>query len=72
MRSSDADEIYVKGIVKDGMELRANNGFILYIELATAISRYYDTDNLTFKAQQDELRGLADYLHELSYNVIAR
>lgn len=67
MRSSDADKIYVKGIVKDGMELRANNGFILYIELATAISRYYDTDNLTFKAQQDELRDwLITYMNYLT------
>lgn len=67
MRSSDADEIYVKGIVKDGFELRANNGFILYIELATAISRYYDTEKLVFKAEQDELRDwLITYMNYLT------
>lgn len=67
MRSSDADDIYIKGIVKDGLELRANNGFILYIELATAISRYYDTEKLIFKAEQDELRDwLITYMNYLT------
>ena len=67
MRSRDADEIYVKGIVKDGMEIRSSNGFILYIELATEIQQYYDTEKLTFKAQQDELRDwLIDYMNYLT------
>lgn len=72
IRSSDADPIYVKGIVKDGSEIRANNGFILYIELSTAISRYYDTDKLTLKADQDELRdwliSYMNYLTKLLYD----
>lgn len=67
MRSPDADEIYVKGIVKDGSEIRANNGFILYIELATAIAEYYDANSITIKADQDELRDwLITYMNYLT------
>lgn len=67
MRSQDADDLYVKGIVKDGTEIRANNGFILYIELATAIQRYYDTESLERKADQDELRDwLITYMNYLT------
>ena len=72
MRSADADEVYVKGIVKDGSELKANSGFILYIELANAISRYYDIDSRTLKADQDELRDwlitYMNYLTKLMYD----
>lgn len=56
MRSHDADELYVKNIVKDGSEIRIGNGFILYIEFSDAISRYYDMSNMQMKADQDELR----------------
>lgn len=67
IRSQDIDELYVKGIVKDGAELRANNGFILYIELSTAIQRYYDTEKITLKADQDELRDwLITYMNYLA------
>lgn len=67
IRSQDTDELYVKGIVKDGAELRANNGFILYIELSTAIQRYYDTEKLERKADQDELRDwLITYMNYLA------
>ena len=72
MRSSDADEIYVKGIVKDGSEIKSNNGFILYIELANAISNYYNADNLKSKADQDELKDwlitYMNYLTKLMYD----
>lgn len=72
MRSHDADELYVKNIVKDGSEIRVNHGFILYIELSDAISRYYDTDNLKMKADQDELRdwliSYMNYLTKLLYD----
>lgn len=72
MRSQDIDEIYIKGMVKDGNEIRSNSGFVLYIELSSAIARYYDTENLKLKADQDELRDwiitymnyLAKLMHE--------
>lgn len=72
MRSHDIDEIYSKNIVKDGNEIRAGHGFILYIELSDAISRYYDTTNMQIKADQDVLRDwlitFMNYLAKLMYD----
>lgn len=72
MRSSDADELYVKNITKDGVELRRGSGFILYIEFAEAISRYYDVELLKTKADQDELRDwlitFMNYLTKIMYD----
>lgn len=68
LRSSDADELYVSNTVKDGRE----GGFILYIEFADAISRYYDMDSLKVKADQDELRDwiitFMNYLTKIMYD----
>ena len=72
MRSHDADELYTKNIVKDSMELKRGNGFILYIEFADAISKYYDMGELKAKADQDELRDwlitFLNYLTKIMYN----
>lgn len=72
MRSHDADELYTKNIVKDGMELRMGHGFILYIEFADAIAEYYDMSELKTKADQDELRdwliSFMNYLTKLMYD----
>lgn len=72
IRSHEADELYTKNIVKDGAELRVGHGFILYTELANAISVYYDTKSLNTKAEQDELRDwlitFLNYLTRIMYN----
>ena len=56
IRSADADPIYAKEIVRDGIETRYGHGFILYSDLADAINMYYDVDHLEPKAKRDELR----------------
>lgn len=67
IRSADADPIYSKEIVRDGLETRYGHGFILYSTLADAINRYYDVDNLEPKSKRDELRDwLINYLNFLT------
>ena len=58
LRSPDIDPIYKEAIVKEGVETVRNNGFIIFIDLANAIEKYYDTKSEKFKTQadQDELK----------------
>ncbi len=68
LRSPDIDELYVENIVRVGEDIKSGDGFILYIELSKAIEDNYDTQNLTMKAEQDELRDwLIQFLNQLAY-----
>lgn len=56
LRSPDIDDVYIGNIVKDFNEIKSNNGFIVFTELAEAIKRNYNLKEYETKADQNELR----------------